>query len=213
MQKDIFLPEFPWFYDSHLSEAIDYHEKYLIECLIEEWKLPSEADCDDLIKIVTIDYDATRHGIGEKWYNLFIEKVGKSLKRDTSIDLIAYVWIVSPRYYNYETDQLEMTIQYDHDKVIEYLNANREAFQVYITRHNTWYDWYIPNFSNDFNSYTGSYNLEPWELTQVIDFFIEQIDDPNLVDIDMEMSFIEEMIMELETELVYTINPTQDDPL
>lgn len=181
MKSSIYLPRFPWFYASILSDMIDRAELTYLEYAIENNILPPESTTEDLEKIREIDYDRTRTDIALQFYQAIQREIENWLFLATSMKFLSFQGIISPRQYNFWTDELEIEIEYDHEKITDFLIKHRPAFSQYILDKNTSYDGFMAYFPNDFDEYVGN-ELEPWQLTQVIDFYIETLDDDDIID-------------------------------
>ena len=192
--KTFYIPLFPWFYDSVLSSLLDSEQ----ENLCNEYGVK---DCEELDEKIVIDWKATHEKTAKEFLNLFTEKLGDELDEKTGIKIKGFSRLVSPRFYNYSTDEIEAFYEIDEKKAIEFLKANKEKFSQYIKDENTSYDWFIAYFQNDFEEYIES-ELEPWKVTQIIDFYILLEDEAGAK--YMNNPIIDEIIMELCPSLEYT---------
>lgn len=64
-----------------------------------------------------------------------------------------FVALQSPRFYNFETDKLEMSVLIDWDKLVEWVKDNCFDFSKYLQDNFTSYDGFmsfVPNNTNDF---------------------------------------------------------------
>jgi len=198
---NIYFPKFPWFYESILSSVVDSAEDYEIENFIEDWQLGKWAWYDELTNIIEIDYKATHEQMAKDWYKLAKSKL-PNIKEDTGIELLDYAKMVSPNYYNYSTDEIDIIVQYDTGKTIAYLENNIEEFAKYIKEENTSYDGFMAFFPNEYTDYVANGDFEPWELTQIIDFYIDQWEKWKY---SLDENFNDSIIMELQCELIYTL--------
>ena len=94
---------------------------------------------------------------------------------DEIIKNIEFVALHCPRFYNFETDKLEMSVLIDWDKLVEWTKDNTFEFSKYLQDNFTSYDGFlsfVPNNTNDF-----------WDLLQddferlsdvLIEFYILQ---------------------------------------
>jgi len=73
---------------------------------------------------------------------------------------------------------VNISIDYDIEKIIQYLNDNREEFTKYIKENNTSYDGFIAFLENTFDDYIKDLrdDCKEAQLTQVIDFYIENME-------------------------------------
>ena len=177
MNATIYLPKFPWFYESILSSIVDSQEEYMIENLIEDWKIDKNSldTYSDMSDIIDIDYKKTHDGVAKQWTSLFID-ILPDLEKDTWLKIVAYESLWSPKYYNFSTDEVNANIEYDIEKIVQYLEKNRDDFTKYIKENNTSYDGFIAYLDNTFDDYIKALrdDTKESELTQVIDFYIEQ---------------------------------------
>lgn len=95
--------DFPGFYESVLSEALDDAERNMVEALIENYDLPDEPDPYEAC------YDASTYATGFRmiakdyvdWLNHVLDGTGI---------VLAYESMKSPREYNFSTDALFVTV-------------------------------------------------------------------------------------------------------
>jgi hypothetical protein len=92
------------------------------------------------MKIVDIDYKKNHDSYARAWYDKVKETIATRLLEDTSIRLMDYEKLVSPQFYNYSTDEVQISIEYDYDRMIQYLRDNEETFSQYILEKNTSYE-------------------------------------------------------------------------
>lgn len=190
----LYIPRFPWFYDSILSSLLDSEQEYLCEVF-------GVSDCDALDSKIDIDWRATHEKTAKEFLQAIKDKIGDELKEKTGVELLDFSRLVSPRFYNYWTDEVEALYEINEKKAIEFLKENRARFSEYIRENNTSYDGFIAYWENDFDEYIGS-ELEPWKVTQIIDFYILLDDEENAK--YMNNPVIDEIIMELCPSLEYT---------
>ena len=149
----------------------------MIENLIEDWKIDKNSldTYSDMSDIIDIDYKKTHDGVAKQWTSLFID-ILPDLEKDTWLKIVAYESLWSPKYYNFSTDEVNANIEYDIEKIVQYLEKNRDDFTKYIKENNTSYDGFIAYLDNTFDDYIKALrdDTKESELTQVIDFYIEQ---------------------------------------
>lgn len=95
--------DFPGFYESVLSEALDDAERNMVEALIENYDLPDEPDPYEAC------YDASTYATG---FRMIAEDYVDWLNHvlaDTGI-VLEYKFMESPREYNFGTDALFATV-------------------------------------------------------------------------------------------------------
>lgn len=210
-REQLYLPIFWWFYQS----IHDFDYEYIIQDFIDEigndviynevseedkqivlnWEWAEASNIFD--KYYNIDYKRYYDDYWKEFTRVFIERYWIQLE-SIWIYNIEYIDIDSPKYYNYDTDRININIDYDINKVKSFLQEHKEQFSKYIIKHNTSYDWFIPYWTNDFNEYLDTDSFKQFELTQIIDFYIElnlnNEDDDNIaIDMhyDVELSSFE----------------------
>ena len=172
-----------------------------IENIIEDWKIDSNSldTYSDMENIIDIDYKKTHESIARAWYQKFID-VTKWIEQ-TGIVLWEYQSLYSPQYYNFSTDEINILVEYNEEKVREYLISNREKFSEYIKQHNTSYDGYMAYYSNDFDKYISG-DFHEAQLTQVLDFYIEQ-NSENYYEKDIQMEIFDGISWDMYLEFTY----------
>ena len=164
--KKIYVPNFPWFYESFLSELIDRNYE------------DEDGNFNDVLADRFWEDKTTGevyNQIGEAYYDIFKERYW-DLSKSIGIELGDFQEVVSPKYYNYWSNEVNIEVGYDYIQIIEALRENRKAFSKYIKEENTSYDGFNAFGENDFIEYLEKIihneDLEAFELTQVLDFFI-----------------------------------------
>lgn len=209
-KKEIYLPIFWWFYNS----IHDFDYEYIIEDFkseINDYTKLSEEDKQIVLnwswseifnifdKYYDVDYIKYYNDYSKEFTRIFTERYWTQLE-SIWIYNIEYVDIYSPQYYNYDTDRININIDYDINKLKTFLQEYKEQFSKYIIKHNTSYDWFIPYWTNVFDEYLDTDSFKPFELTQIIDFYIEldNEDDDNIaIDIhyDIELFLFDYIIV------------------
>lgn len=198
---NIYLPLFSWFYNTphdfndsniidDMKQSIDDEEGGYYETLseedikkVKELSWDSYSDLFDIFdKYYEIDYKQYRKDYWSEYVSNFNNELGEDLK-NIWIYNIKFNHISSPQYYNYWNDEIDVSVEYDFDKLISFLNTNTEKFSKYIESHNTSYDWFIPFWTNNVEEYISKTEFEPFEITQIIHFYISEIKDEDINDI------------------------------
>lgn len=191
--QTLYIPFFPWFYDSILTCSLDSYQEYLCE----EFGV---ADCDELESKIDIDWNKTYDTTARAFLTSLKEKLPE-LSEKTGVTLGDYYRLVSPQFYNYGTDEVEAFYEIDETKAKEYLQENKAKFAEYIKERNTSYDGFTAYFQNDFDEFINT-EFEPWKVTEIIEFYIMQEDESGAH--YMNMPIIDELIMELCPYIEYT---------
>jgi len=200
MKKTIYLPLFSWFYESIHSFDYDYIiEMFSSDITCKEWfylnlsdedkKLAKDLDYSDLSdlfdKYYDIDYEKYNNDYCIEYLEAFKKKFSKDLLNEIWIELLEYKWLESPAYYNYDTDHINVEVNYDIKKIKQYLLNNKEAFSTYILKANTSYDGFSAYGTNVFEEYIWKDDFEAFELTQIIAFYIQE--NTKTIDEDIEL--------------------------
>jgi len=199
-KKIIYLPLFSWFYYSIHSFDYDYIiEMFSSDIICKEWfylnlsdedkKLAKDLDYSDLSdlfdKYYDIDYEKYNNDYCIEYLEAFKKKFSKDLLNEIWIELLEYKWLESPAYYNYDTDHINVEVNYDIKKIKQYLLNNKEAFSTYILKANTSYDGFSAYGTNVFEEYIWKDDFEAFELTQIIAFYIQE--NTKTIDEDIEL--------------------------
>lgn len=94
---------------------------------------------------------------------------------------IKYQKTVSPKYYNFSTDSINCEIEYDAEKLKEYIKNNMEKYTEYIKRKYTSRDGFSSSYSNDINDWLDFEDLGDHGLGSVLEFVflnenVDQVD-------------------------------------
>lgn len=201
----IFLPFFRGFYNTiHDIDTDIIYENFLED--LRNWEgLYPEISEEEKIKALEwtdkyyyieffdkyfdVDYNEYRKDYSIEYYEVFKKEFSKVLEEE-GIFLGDYVGINSPREYNFATDSIEVEVKYDFNLLKSKLFYNREEFSKFIKEQNTSYDGFIAYWENDFDNYINKaennfWNFEPFEITQIIEFFVKKYwDTVDEVDVD-----------------------------
>ena len=58
--------------------------------------------------------------------------------------------LYSPRFYNYETDQVKLTVDYDKGLILNFARENREGFNSFLKEHYSSYDGFSSSTANNY---------------------------------------------------------------
>ena len=195
----IYLPLFGGFYES--IHWIDYEN--IIDDFIESvendyghYKI-SDKDAemikkdeweawDIFEKYYEIDYDKYRDDYSKEYSEVFKASFDYLLD-ELGVKEFSFIGLYSPSFYNYGSDEIEMSINYDFDTMLSYIKKHKDLFEKYIKEKNTSYDWFMAYGTNDINQYLWKESFEAFEITQIIDFAVTWIDDPDNENIVFEL--------------------------
>lgn len=104
------------------------HEMFDIDCEAEEMKV----DVDD----IDIDYEAYKKALGEWLYSWFIETLNDALPKWLQF-VETEVTMYSPKYYNFETDSINVLLEVDKDKLWAYVEENKEGLDKYLKKYDS----------------------------------------------------------------------------
>lgn len=189
---DIYIPRFPWFYESSLSSLLErYYEnengEYVEEMYDAFWKNRTKEEVYNSIWAAYFELF-----VGE--YNHRLESIG--------IQLWIKSRVVSPRYHNYGSDELEVEVFYNLENVVAWLTSYDIIikWQEYLAKENTSRDGFSAFWENTLKGFLTKVkareSIEPFELTQIIDFYI------SLLEEDEDEDFYETIIGELYTDFI-----------
>lgn len=179
------LPGFPGFYESSLSQAIDYEESSYIEYECDTHDKEREARFPEEIRLnesemASIFFDHTQYSIA--YQNLardYLDYFAREL-RDTLGIPVTLQWesMSSPREYNFETDRVFATIS-ESDIWRLWVMSSRdghEALRAIVRRHFTSRGGFLSHYSNDLDSWIDGRRPSDFdhnELAAVLEAAIE----------------------------------------
>jgi len=205
MKQTIYLPFFGGFYESIHSYDYDYISNDIESLLsydkdlIKEYYYFTDQDIEDIENKKKQIWEVVeeRFDVDYKRYrDDYSQEYLKAFKNDFSEDLagigiyyMSYDSLYSPQFYNYGTDEIKVNLEYDFQKIEAYLKENREAFSEYIEEENTARDGFSPFGTNDFDEYISKLQFAPFELTQIIDFYLRtEYDSPENIPAELSIS-------------------------
>lgn len=170
--------DFPGFYESVLSQALDDAENQMVEGLIENHDLPDEPSpyeaCMDASTYATGFRLIARASVD--WLNHVLA--------DTGI-VLAYESMESPREYNFSTDALYVTVN-DPKKLVQLVDPAK--FEAVIKEHFTSRSGFHSFYSNDITAWRAK-PLDEWdhnELGTLLTTYLRQVaEDKGLDENDM----------------------------
>jgi len=172
MKIETWLPCFSGFYESIWSNSDTlYNELDSINEDRFDNKLKPLKDDDS----IEYDYRTRENDIGKRFTQLFAEELSDYIKD------IKFLRINSPKAYNFSTDQIEVEVDLDINKIQEYIKAHREQFVKYLKDTCTSYDGFWSYYSNsidEWESKTNYYSSLDGGEAHIILKFIARIEAP-----------------------------------
>jgi hypothetical protein len=149
---ETFLPIFNGFYSGIWDSMIENDINEDIVSYREEMnndKL-TESDFD-------IDYSAIYKDLSKQIFDI----ISNDMKRKNLISGAKYEQLISPKYYNYSNDSINIEVYINEDNIdtIEtILNENNDAWSDYIKFH----------FNGMFSHYSDNINNEDWNIREIV---------------------------------------------
>lgn len=97
----------------------------------------------------------------------------------------------SPKYYNFSTDSINCEIEYDENKLKEYIENNMSEFREYIESTYTSCDGFSSSYSNDVNDWLDYSDLSGHELGSFLQFMFINEDDDAVINLYYESNVME----------------------
>ena len=191
MKANIFLPIFEGFYNTiHdldesniLNEFIQdvENEELHVEHIIVDKDNTGDRDYMQKIydKHFTIDYVTYYQDYSKEYTKQFWELCWKDFE-NIWISSIEFDRLQCPQFYNHWNDEIIVNIKYDTKKLLKFLHENEQKFSKYIWVKNESRDWFHAFWTTDFKKYVTKNNFETFEITQIMDFFLTEIDKEDL---------------------------------
>jgi hypothetical protein len=87
--------------------------------------------------------------------------------------------LYSPRFYNFATDQLELTVDYDKDEILNFAKENKEEFNSFLKDNYSSYDGFSSSTANNYSEWLEDFtNDNEQSIGAVLTFIFEdEIDD------------------------------------
>lgn len=184
-----FLPVFPGFYNTLLEYN---NESEDIQNEIDENRAPQGAKFEDF----TFNYEERNKRAAEKSCEAVEEKL-KELFPDIEIN---FEELISPTYYNYSNDHINVDILLspeDRERLKQYLIKNKQEYKKHLRERYTSYSGFISSYSNSYYTWTDIYFKEIEEnghfLGAMLDFVLanEKFTDEDLYHKVSEDDYIE----------------------
>jgi len=168
MKVKSYLPIFPGFYNTIFDN--EFNEDNEIEYWRQETK-NNDLNWDDL----DFDYVDYHLNISKDSCNFIEEK----LKESGFNIVVHFEELISPKYYNYSNDSINVTYEFDKDEIRRiktYLLQSVEDFEVFIENRYTSRSGFISSYSNDHKTWLFEYidNIQdmPHILGSIFEFII-----------------------------------------
>jgi hypothetical protein len=139
MQVNTFLPGFNGFYGSIYEPNEEYELDHINDIRLENNLDPIELD--DL----EFDYKAYYQEVSQE-ITLVVEGILKDLNLVKSIE---YQSLVSPKYYNFSNDSIEVGIIPNAKNIVKYWNKHKNKWNQYLKDNYTSYDGFISSYDNE----------------------------------------------------------------
>jgi hypothetical protein len=134
---ETYLPIFPGFYNT-LFEPEVTDEIFDINQTRRDKNLP-EIDYDDCI----FNYNQYQSDVSENCCDVIEEKLNEIIECK-----VTFQELISPKYYNYSNDHINVEIEIDLNEVEKYLLENIEYFDEYLRKNYTSCSGFISSYSN-----------------------------------------------------------------
>lgn len=109
--------------------------------------------------------------------------------------------LYSPRFYNFETDQVELTVDYDKDSILLFARNNKEDFNTFLKENYSSYDGFASSTANSYSEWLEDFtNDNVQSIGAVLTFiFRDELEDyqEKFIQNCMEDLFYSEFISEL----------------
>jgi hypothetical protein len=108
--------------------------------------------------------------------------------------------LYSPRFYNFATDQVELTVDYDKDEILNFAKENKEEFNSFLKDNYSSYDGFSSSTANNYSEWLEDFTTDNVQsIGAVLTFIFEdEIDDyqENFLETCNENIFYSEFIRE-----------------
>jgi len=162
------LPLFTGFYQG----AHDGNMEVAEEQIMENYDFNNY---DDFIKAYNIDYKAIHKEYSKDYTNEYISLFGEKIKKVTWINIIKFIKLTSPQYYNYSTDTIDVEVEVNQEELLAFINKAGVSFIQYIKGTNTSSDWFITYMPNNIEEYIKNIIEYPNRISQVIEYYLDSI--------------------------------------
>lgn len=168
-----FLPVFNGFYNSVFEPESpferDLESGESDQEILEYYK---DLEIDDFDWLKENIFRHTNYGAIQ---NECAEIITDSLMDLDELDLIKSIKfekVVSPKYYNFSTDSINVEIEADFNKIADYLKQNLETFKQDRLDRYTSRSGFISHYSNDLDYWLDQENWDSHGLGSVLDFIL-----------------------------------------
>jgi hypothetical protein len=123
----------------------------------------SVLDPDSMFSDVLYDMEELYSDPEYFWNNFSMQDYVKEIERQAQVFFKGEVYevegmkfkieageIYSPRYYNFATDQIDLTVEFNKRHVLKFAKDNQEAFNIYLKKHYSSYDGFISHTANNY---------------------------------------------------------------
>jgi hypothetical protein len=171
MKAKTFLPLFSGFYGSVWDDVDFYGED-------DYYQLPEGITFDDMF-----DWTMYHKAIAKRMCDFVEDELRPFVSK------IKFVKINSPKFYNFENDEIVCEIDLDIQKVHRYLLANFHTFDRYVADRYTSRDGFISFHSSNPFEWLDDWSNNEHQIGAVLDFIIrnEDVEEPMYFD-DMHIS-------------------------
>lgn len=156
--------------EDSLIEKISEKDLKVAESYIHNNQLYGVKDIYD--KYFEVNYKKYYQEYSKEFFNTFVKRKLEDIN-SVGMNNLKFSKLVSPKYYNYDTDALLFTMDYDLEKIEEYIKNNIELFSKYIYISNQSYDWFISFLPQDINEFIEEIkNDNHSAVAQVLNFYL-----------------------------------------
>lgn len=158
------IPFFPGFYESILSEALDYAVEQESECLVEQescWPEPIRLNHSELWQAV--DHRAAYERMAADWCSALDDWLSETI--ETKPGSFTYSHTDSPHYYNFETDHVYMNASVAIIKRL-YAACDKARLSECIKARHTSRDGFISFYSNSLSEWEEK-PVSEWDCIQL----------------------------------------------
>lgn len=149
---------FMGFYESILFNSDS--EYYLNECLQDE----------DHPEQYEIDFETYTQEVSEYATELLKDYI---INDDNIVKNMKFISLYSPRYYNYDTDRLNIEMNINLNKLKAYIKKNKTDFNLYLKDNFTSYDGFISFVENNYTCFKEQYTYDKNRcLNVMIEYYI-----------------------------------------
>lgn len=165
---ETYLPVFPGFYGTIFnSECAEENELEYIN---------QEREAKGLEPISWDDCEFDYKDYRDRLSKACVDAIESELKSLSLISEIKFQSLVSPKYYNFANDSINIEIDVNIKKLQKYISENKNALSEYINENYTSYDGFMSSYSNDIDVWSeDTERFTNWDtnehyLGSVLDF-------------------------------------------